>query len=142
LNEHAPSEEKNDDSKDSFDVDRFNLRKVSEPEVRKQYRIKISNRFAALEYLNDSEGIIRAWENSPKNVKTSAKEGLCLYELRQHKPWFDEESSRLLDQRKQAKMQWLQDPNQSNAGNLNNVRREASRHFRNKKKEYMKAKIN
>jgi len=32
-------------------------------------------------------------------------------------------------------MQWLQDPNQSNVDNLNNVRCEASRHFRNKKKE-------
>jgi hypothetical protein len=39
-------------------------------------------------------------------------------------------------------MQWLQNPNQSNVDNLNNVRREASRHFRNKKKEYLKAKIN
>jgi len=38
-------------------------------------------------------------------------------------------------------MQWLQDPDQSNVDNLNNVRREASRHFRNKKKEYLKAKI-
>jgi hypothetical protein len=38
-------------------------------------------------------------------------------------------------------MAWLQDPNQSNGGNLNNVRREASRHFRNKKKEYLKAKL-
>jgi hypothetical protein len=26
-------------------------------------------------------------------------------------------------------MQWLQDPNQSNVHNLNNVRREGSRHF-------------
>ena len=47
----------------------------------------------------------------------------------------------LLDQRKQAKMQGLQDPNQSNVDNLNNVRREASRHFRNKRKEYLKDKI-
>jgi len=38
-------------------------------------------------------------------------------------------------------MQWLQNPNKSNVGNLNNVRREASRHFRNKKKEHLKAKI-
>jgi hypothetical protein len=29
-----------------------------------------------------------------------------------------------------------------NGDNLNNVRREASRHFRNKKKEYLKEKIN
>jgi len=42
---------------------------------------------------------------------------------------------------KQAKMQWLQDPNQSNEDNLNNVRRDASRHLRNKNKEYLKAKI-
>jgi len=37
-------------------------------------------------------------------------------------------------------MHWVQDPNQSNEDNLNNVRREASRHFRNKMKEYLKAK--
>jgi hypothetical protein len=45
----------------------------------------------------------------------------------------------ILDQRKQAKMQWIQDPSQSNVDNLNNARRDASRHFRNKKKEYLKA---
>jgi hypothetical protein len=38
-------------------------------------------------------------------------------------------------------MQCLQYPNQSNTDNLNNARREASRHFRKKKNEYRKAKI-
>jgi len=38
-------------------------------------------------------------------------------------------------------MQWVHDPNHSKAENLDYVRHEASRHFRNKKKEYMKAKI-
>jgi hypothetical protein len=38
-------------------------------------------------------------------------------------------------------MQWLQDPNQSNLDNVNNARLEASRHFRNKKRECWKAKI-
>jgi len=38
-------------------------------------------------------------------------------------------------------MQWVQDPSQSIVDNLNNVRREVSRHFRNKKKAYLKAKI-
>ena len=37
-------------------------------------------------------------------------------------------------------MQWMQDPSQSNADNLNNVRRVASRHFR-EKKAYLRAKI-
>jgi len=46
-----------------------------------------------------------------------------------------------LDQRKRAKLQWIQDPSLSNVDILNNVRREVSRHFRNKKKAYLRAKI-
>jgi hypothetical protein len=62
--------------------------------------------------------------------------------LKNHKPWFDEGCTKLLDQRKEAKLQLLQDPSEINGDNLNNVRREASIHFRNKKKEYLKDKIN
>jgi hypothetical protein len=39
------------------------------------------------------------------------------------------------------KLQWLQDPTVVNEDNLRNLRREASRHFRNKKREYLKDKI-
>ena len=38
-------------------------------------------------------------------------------------------------------MQWISDPSQSNVNNLNNVRRFASRHFRNIKKAYLKPKF-
>ena len=38
-----------------LDVETFNLRKLSELEVRKQYQIEISNIFAALEILNGSK---------------------------------------------------------------------------------------
>ena len=38
-------------------------------------------------------------------------------------------------------MQWIQDRSQSNVDILNNVRREVSRHFRNKKKAYLRAKV-
>jgi len=46
-----------------------------------------------------------------------------------------------LDQRKRAKIQWVQDPSQSIVDNMNKVRREVSRHFRNKKKAYLRATI-
>jgi hypothetical protein len=36
---------------------------LSELEVRKQYQIKISDRFAAVENLNDSRDINRTWQN-------------------------------------------------------------------------------
>jgi hypothetical protein len=39
----------------------------------------------------------------------------------------------------QGRMQWVLDPSQSIVDKLNTVKREASRHFRNKKKAYLKA---
>jgi hypothetical protein len=41
----------------------------------------------------------------------------------------------LLDERKQAKLQCLQDPSEENGDNLYDIRHEASRHFRNNKKK-------
>jgi hypothetical protein len=61
--------------------------------------------------------------------------------LEKHKPWFDEGCSKLLDQTKESKLQWLHDPSEINGDNLNNVKREASRYFRNKKRKYLKDKI-
>jgi hypothetical protein len=55
---------------------------------------------------------------------------------------FDEGCTELLDQRKRAKLQWLQDTSEINGDNLNNIRHETSGHFRNKKREYLKDKIN
>ena len=124
-----------------FDGERFNLRKLNELEVRKQYQVEITNRSVALQNLSDGEDVNRASENIKENIKTSAKDSLGLHELKQHKPCFDEQCLGFLDQRKQAKMQWIQDPSQSTVDNLNNVRCDANRHFRNKKKAYLKAKI-
>jgi glycine betaine/choline ABC-type transport system substrate-binding protein len=90
-----------------FDGEKFNLRKLNEPEVKNKYQIEITNRFAALENLNTDEDINRAWETIKKNIKASAKESLGLHELKQHKPRFDQECLGFLDQRKQAKMQWI-----------------------------------
>jgi hypothetical protein len=44
-----------------------------------------------------------------ENIKISANDNLCYHELM--KPWFYTECSKLLDHKKQAKLQWLQDPN-------------------------------
>jgi len=54
-----------------LDGERFNLRKLYELDVRKQYQIEITNRFAALENLSDGEDIDRAWENIKGNQNLS-----------------------------------------------------------------------
>jgi hypothetical protein len=98
-----------------------------------------SHRFATLEDL-DTEVESKCLGN--ENIKISAKESLGYYELKKHKPWFNEGCSKLLGPRKQAKMQYLQDPSEMKGDNVNNVGCEASRHFRNRKREYLKGKIN
>jgi len=114
-----------------FEGQRFNLGKLKELEVKEKYQIEITKRFAALENLNVDEDKNRVWENIKENIKTSAKESLGLHAWKQHKPWFNKECVDFLDQRKQVKMQRIQDPSRSNVDNLNNISRDASRHFRN-----------
>jgi hypothetical protein len=75
----------------NFDGEIFNLSYLSDLEIRKQYRIDILNKVAALGILSDSEDINRIWENIKENIKTSAKESVGLHELQLHKPRFDEE---------------------------------------------------
>jgi hypothetical protein len=84
---------------------------LCELEVRKNYQIRVSSRFSTLENLNVSEDLNRAWENIKDNIKISAKESLGLYERKQHKSWFEEECSEFVDERQQAKMQWLHNSN-------------------------------
>jgi hypothetical protein len=73
-----------------------------------------------LEDLDAEIEINTIWETIRENIKISAKEGLGYYELKKHKPWFDEGCLKLLDLRKQTKLQWLQDPNEIHNDNLNN----------------------
>jgi hypothetical protein len=42
-------------------------------EVQEQHQVKISNKLAALENLDDNVDMNRAWEGNRKNIKISAK---------------------------------------------------------------------
>jgi hypothetical protein len=74
-----------------FHMERFNLKKLNEVEVEEEYRVEVSNRFAALVDLDAEVEINTIWETIRENLKISAKENLGYYELKQHKPWLDQE---------------------------------------------------
>jgi hypothetical protein len=57
-------------------------------------------------------------------------------------PRFEREYLKVVDQMKQDKLQWLQDPSEVKEDNLSDVRRVDSRHIKNKKRQYLKDKIN
>jgi hypothetical protein len=75
-----------------------------------------------LENLDTDLNANKAWETIREIIKISAKKILAYYEFKKHKAW-------------------LQDPNVINGNNLHNIRRETSRHIRNKQREYLKDKI-
>jgi hypothetical protein len=61
-----------------------------------------------LENFDDNVDINKTWEIIRENIKISAEENLSNYELNQDKPWFYEECSEILHQRKPNKMNWIQ----------------------------------
>jgi sorting nexin-29 len=129
-------------ARQKFDLERFDMKKLDDVEVKEKYQVEISNRFAVLESLDESFDINNAWESIRENIKTSAEDNLGYQRLKQNKPCFEDECSKLIDQQKQAKLKWLQNPSQMNGDNLQNLRRETSSIFRNKEREYLKGKIN
>jgi hypothetical protein len=129
-------------ARQKFDLENFDLKKLDDIEVKEKYQAEISNRFATLESLDESFDSNNAWESIKENIKISAKDNLGYHRLKHNKPWFDDECSKLIDQQKQAKLQWLQNPSQISGDNLKNLRHETSRTFRDKKREYLKGKIN
>jgi hypothetical protein len=63
-----------------LDIEKFNVKKLNDVEVKQQYQVKISNRFAALENLDDDDDdddddmdINRAWGSI---MKASARQSL------------------------------------------------------------------
>jgi hypothetical protein len=57
-----------------IDTERFNVKKLNDGDVKEQYQGTIRNNFAALENLEDSGDINRAWDNIRENIKISAQE--------------------------------------------------------------------
>jgi hypothetical protein len=77
-------------------MERFNLKKLKEVGGKEQFCVEVSNRFAALEDLDAEVEINSAWETISENIEISAKESLGYFELKKHKPWFDEGMLRII----------------------------------------------
>jgi predicted metallo-beta-lactamase superfamily hydrolase len=67
--------------------------------LRNSVRSKLQTGLQLWKTFDDNVDMNRAWKNIRENIKTSAKESLGHYELQQHKPWFDDEYSKLIDRR-------------------------------------------
>jgi hypothetical protein len=78
-------------------MERFNVKVLNKGGVKVQYQVTIRNKFPALENLENSGDINRAWDNIRENIKILAQESLGYSESKHHKLWFEEECSKLID---------------------------------------------
>ena len=68
----------------NFDWERFNLRKLNDLEVRKQYRLRLQTGLQLWRTCVMTRKKIVIGRTFKKNIKISAKEILGLYELKQY----------------------------------------------------------
>ncbi|KAJ4426743.1 hypothetical protein ANN_26542 [Periplaneta americana] len=118
---------------------------IIDEEAKQNYQVEISNRFATLESSDEVEkelDVNSVWENIRDSIKIAAEQSIGYYETKRKKPWFDEDCCMVVERRKQAKLKFLQDPVEEKRDNYFNERREASRTLRNKKRGYLKEKLN
>jgi hypothetical protein len=101
-----------------FDIERFDLKYLHDIEVKEKCQIEISKRFADLEGLDESPDISNAWESIRERNNTSGKDNLGYRKVKHYKPWLDDECLKLIDQRKEAKLFWLQNSNKFIGDNL------------------------
>ena len=65
------------------DGETLNIGKLNDLEIRKEYGIEFTNRFAALGILRENENINRAWDNIKEKIKTSDKVSISV-NFKQH----------------------------------------------------------
>lgn len=90
-------------------MERWNLKNLKEVWRKEQYQINNANRFVASEDVDDNADINRTWETINENLKISAKDSQSYYETDEAETTDWRTMFKLLDYRKQAKLQCLQD---------------------------------
>ena len=63
----------------TVDIDKFNVRKLKDEEIKLQYQVQISNWFDALR-TNEDAGEVEindTWENIRDNIKVAAEVNIC-----------------------------------------------------------------
>jgi hypothetical protein len=83
-------------------MERYNLKKLNDVEVKVKHEFKIQNTFAAFKNIDDDDDdddddvdINSAWESIKDNIKASATNNLLYIDLKLYKEWFDDEFSEL-----------------------------------------------
>jgi hypothetical protein len=107
---------------------------------KKQYLVKVENRFAAFENLDDVD-ISRAWENIRENINISAKGSLCYHEWKQNNHGLTKKVQNYYIKINKSNCKGFRIRAKCMEKLSIMLRSEASRQFRNKNIKYLKGSI-
>jgi hypothetical protein len=68
-------------TRQNSNLEKYDLKSMDDVEVKEKYQVEISNRFTALEYLDENFDPNNALEIIRENIKTSAKDNLGYQKL-------------------------------------------------------------
>jgi hypothetical protein len=74
----------------TFDVEKFDLKKLNYGKVKEQYSLNFLSRLAALENLNDNRDMNWASDIIREEIKFSVKQIPGYYDFKIHKSWLPE----------------------------------------------------
>ena len=112
------------------------IEKLQNEDTRAEYQLELTNRFAALQ----DEA---SWDDVKHVVLSTAGDVLGHLDGRgRRNPWFDEDCENICEERKEKRIQWLEDQdNEVKRDEFRSCRRRAKRTIRRKKREELEAKL-
>lgn len=120
---------------------KFNLRKLENPNVRKEFTLKLTNRFQALEQKEENMGhsIENEWKTIRESVQEVAEEVIGFQKNKNtQKAWFNENCRQLIVERKKSKEELLVQDTQEKREKYERINRKTNKTLRTAKRNFVK----
>jgi len=118
---------------------KYNVNKFKNPEIQQNFKLELSNRFQALESLDDSNEVSDVesdWVQVKKAVNDTCKEVLG-YKKRSDNPWISDHSLSLIDQRRVSRDKLCSQESPINRAEYNLLNKRVKRSVRRDKRNYI-----
>lgn len=114
---------------------KVDLAKLADKNIRKEFELKLSNRFQALEADKETESSVEdKWEEIKESIQDTAREVIGHYKITQpKKPWFNAECQQMIKERRQIKNDMLNNNNQQNQEKYKNINKKINHKLRTAK---------
>ncbi|XP_046399915.1 craniofacial development protein 2-like [Ischnura elegans] len=117
---------------------KFDLKKLDNPNIRKEFMIKLSNRFQALEK-EEEDSIEGKWKVIRDSIQEIGKEVVGFQNNRKNKKtWFNEDCRQMIEERKKAKAGLLTDDNHEKREEYLRINRKTNKTLRTAKRNFVK----